>query len=519
VVVAIFALSNGDRKVTSFGFFGSRQKRSQNYSSTTRRLTFQPLESRELMAGIPQLSSLPGAAKAIYLDFDGDFQAVWNRTDSNQQYTNVNVGEFNIDNSPGISDSEEAAIRKIWETVADDFAPFNVNVTTVAPPSFANNVALRVVMAGTSNATLRNNVGQTINIPIRDVFISNNNGTMVDTSGYAAINSYTNNEPNVVYVFAKYMSTWGTTDSEGHFRDLRGMIATTASHEAGHAFGLVHEGNYDVGTNITTPIMGSNTQGDRSIWSLYTSGQTTFDTKARLTTLLGARPDDYTSSLSSATQFPLTYNPIFGVTGTVKGVIGTTGDLDLFRLTTNAANTYKFTVSVPQFGDLDSRLVLYMVRGFGPGTEYLQEVITVDPSIPSTQPFSGLGASLTVQLPVGKWAIGVKSHGGYGDIGGYSLTVGIPSTGMKLDPTGGVLTTFAAGQGSNSLPAQKGSTTLGIMSGGAGGGLNQNIAQSLAAARLAVQDQISSEKSRKKDELAALDQLFAAWPSRLGGVL
>jgi len=323
----------------------------------------------------------------------------------------------------------------------------------------------------------------------------------------------------VVYVFAKYMSTWGTTDSEGHFRDLRAMIGTTASHEAGHAFGLVHHGDYDLGTNITTPIMGSNTQGDRSIWSLYTSGQTTFDTKARLTTLLGARPDDYTSSLNSATQFPLSYSPIFGVTGTVKGVIGTTGDLDLFRLTTNATNTYKFTVTVPQFGNLDSQLVLYMVRGGGFGTEYLQEVITVDPSIPATQPFNGLGASLTTQLPAGKWAIGVKSHGGYGDIGGYSLTVGIPSTGTKLDPTIGVFTTSTSGQGSNSSPAQKGSTTLGIASGGAGGGLNHSFAQSLAATLSPVQDKTSSEKSRKKEELAALDQLFAAWPSRLEGVL
>jgi hypothetical protein len=60
------------------------------------------------------------------------------------------------------------------------------------------------------------------------------------------------------------------------------MIATTASHEAGHAYGLEHHGDYDVGTNITTPIMGANAQGDRTLWSTYTSGNVTFDTKALL---------------------------------------------------------------------------------------------------------------------------------------------------------------------------------------------------------------------------------------------
>src|SRR5688500_10264829 len=189
-------------------------------TSPTRRLQFQSLESRALMAGIPALSSLPGAARSIYLDFNGHFQATWNRTDSGQQYTNVSAGAFNIDNTAGISDAEALAIRKIWETVADDYAPFNVNVTTVVPASFANGVAVRVVMAGDCSATLRTGPNSTINVS-GDRFIANNSGQLVDTSGYAAINSFTNAEPNVVYVFAKYMSTWGNIDSEGHFRDLR----------------------------------------------------------------------------------------------------------------------------------------------------------------------------------------------------------------------------------------------------------------------------------------------------------
>lgn len=475
-----------------------------------RRLMVQPLESRDMFAGIPQLSSLPSAPHTIYLDFDGHFQATWNRTDSNQTYTNVTTGEFNIDNMAGISTTEESAIRKIWETVADDYAPFNVNVTTVAPTSFAN--ALRVVIAGESNATLRNSAGTTVNIPTRDVFISNDNGTMVDTSGYAAIGSYTNAEPNVVYVFAEYMSTWGTTDSEGRYRDLRSIIATTATHEAGHAFGLQHHGNYDVGTSLTTPIMGSNTQGDRSLWSLYTVGTTTFDTKARLTSLFGARPDEFTDNLSSATEFPIQYSPIRGYTGTVKGVIGTTSDRDLFRFTTTATNTYQITVAVPQFGNLDSQLVLYVVRGSGFGTEYLEQVIVFDPSIPSSSPFSGLGATMKGQLPAGKYALAVRSHGDYGDIGGYTLTVSIPSSQNYFYFDAAVNGVFDAGtttQPTTPTPGKLSTSTLTIKSGGVGSNDRKSNAQLFA------QESTGFKATGKKAEHESRDQVFEAWPTSL----
>ena len=60
--------------------------------------------------------------------------------------------------------------------------------------------------------------------------------------------------------------------------------------------GLVHHGNYDVGSAITTPIMGSNTQGDRSIWSSYTADNVAHDNLAELTQVLGARADEAKAS-------------------------------------------------------------------------------------------------------------------------------------------------------------------------------------------------------------------------------
>ncbi|MCU0880899.1 MAG: hypothetical protein MUF06_24275, partial [Pirellulaceae bacterium] len=363
-----------------------------------RRLVLEQFEARTMMAGIPALSSLPGAAQTIYLDFNGDFQSVWNRTDSGQTYRNVNVGEFNIDNQAGISDAEAAAIRKIWETVADDYAPFNVNVTTVEPPSFANGAAIRVVMAGDISAIWQKDANTQVTIN-DDVFIVDSSGNKVDTSGYAALDSYTNAEPNVVYVFAKYMSTWNMVDSEGHSRDLRAIIATTATHEAGHAFGLEHHGNYDVGSGITTPIMGGNVQGDRTIWSQYQVGTETHNNLAQLTALFGARADDFGGNYQSGANFAFTtYSPLRGWQGSVQGIIGTGGDTDMFRLTVSSASTYNINVAVPQFGNLDSRLVLYRVHQIPLFGYYYETIATVDPGISSITPFQGLGASLSKYL-------------------------------------------------------------------------------------------------------------------------
>lgn len=472
-----------------------------------RRLDFQALESRHLMAGIPALSSLPGAARTIFLDFDGDFQSVWNRTDSGQQYTNVRVGEFNIDNTAGISDAESAAIQKIWETVADDYAPFNVNVTTVAPASFANNTAMRVVMAGDCNATLRTSPTTTINVS-GNRFIATNTGALVDTSGYAAINSYTNAEPNVVYVFAKYMSTWGTVDSEGHSRDLRAMIATTASHEAGHSFGLVHHGNYDVGTGITTPIMGSNTAGDRTIWSRYTVGTTTHDNVAKLTSVFGARPDEAGNSYSTARDFQFTtYSPLRGWSGTARGIIGTTGDSDMYRFSLSSSGSFRFNVTVPQFGNLDSQLVLYRIRPWS--VQYYEQLAYSDPGISSITPFSGLGASFSANLTAGTYAVAVRSHGTYGDLGNYTLTISQPSY-VIYDPV--ILATASGGTGAMLTSQQTvWATTSSAGVGQAETGASVAMASAIPAPKpILTQESVGQATAGRKVSVKAVDDLFSA---------
>src|SRR5262249_6432351 len=81
------------------------------------------------LSSIPALSSLPGAKASIYLDFVGDYVSSWG------SYSNITTPAFDQDGNPTtFSDGELASITNIWGRVAEDYAPFNLNVTTVPPP-------------------------------------------------------------------------------------------------------------------------------------------------------------------------------------------------------------------------------------------------------------------------------------------------------------------------------------------------------------------------------------------------
>jgi len=195
------------------------------------------LEGRVLLSGnpltsIPVLNSNPTATAAIYLDFNGHFDATWAAT--------TPVFDSDGDRST-FSDNELAYITDVWKIVAEDYAPFNINVTTVEPAvlapgvpgSAANGVALRLAIGGSAFV-----IGQSTAV-----------------AGYAIINSFTNSVNNLAFVFPE--SSPGVTR-------LVSSIGAIASHEAGHSFGLRHQpGVYNI-ANKTQGIMYSATAGCRS---------------------------------------------------------------------------------------------------------------------------------------------------------------------------------------------------------------------------------------------------------------
>src|SRR5262249_1399965 len=141
-------------------------------------------EDRDLAMGLPLLDSNPGAPVALYLDFTGNFEATWSNSDGDfpKPGRPVVTPVFNLDNdSAKFGGIRQGMIKEIWARVAEDFAPFNVNVTTHYYGGFNDGQALKVAIGGLHT-----------------------DWYTVPSSGTSNIGSFSNSAaPNVVFVFSE----------------------------------------------------------------------------------------------------------------------------------------------------------------------------------------------------------------------------------------------------------------------------------------------------------------------------
>jgi hypothetical protein len=397
-----------------------------------RRLKFESLETRELMAvappSVPLLSSRPGAAASLYLDFNGHVERQWG------SHANVTTPAYDTDgNSASFSTAEQAAIREIWARVAEDYAPLNINVTTVAPASIRDRVSGRVVIGGSYSDWYGHTAG-----------------------GVSYVGGFSGLASNVAYVFSK-------TLAGGNPR----YVAEAASHEAGHLFGLEHQATwsggtlveeYASGTAALAPIMGTSYYANRTTW---TSGPTDEGPTARedqLAILAGAAngfgyvADDYGSSLATATALPLA-----GGRATVAGLVGRNDDRDVFKFSTGGGTASLSLGVAPHGANLDGVIELQNAAGT---------------TIAIASPSQTLGASLSKSLAAGTYYVVVRSSGGYGNLGRYSLSATInaasvpPSSPPPRAPT--PLPELPEGEGPPPSPPMGGSGVAIVDNGGAG---------------------------------------------------
>lgn len=437
-------------------------------------------------AGLPLLDSNPGAPVTLYLDFNGDFISDWWYNDGSTavHYYNVSTPAFDFDgNAAKFSTAEADFIREVWARVAEDYSPFNINVSTAYYGGFANGQALKVAIGGSNTTWLG-----------------------ADNSGFASIGSFADNAPNQVFVFD--LAAWaqaGVTDGDGNPLNGAAAIATTASHEAGHAFGLRHharytfEGtkmtDYDPGTNGWTPIMGDNLAGDRTTWDAGPTdlGAATFQDDvavlARPINAFGFRPDDYSNSRSTA--YALLSNEVGVYTG--KGIIEQRLDYDVFTFTTSGG-AVSIVVNAAKLGpNLIPVAELYSTTGFvssATGGSWTQSIITKT-------------------LPAGTYYLQVRGFGDHGSMGQYTFSIStelftgplLTTSSTTVDSTKETTTTTT----SSPLLTKSTSTTDVKTSGGAGAGSSAMIGETSTTA-------ITDTKPAKPNTAAAVhDAIFAQW--------
>lgn len=384
-------------------------------STTTSKLTTKMLDQRtsDQLMGLPFLDSLPGAPVTLYLDFNGHSENWWYYNDSGvRQYRNAFTPVFDTDgNTSAYSASEQSLIRDVWARVSEDFAPFNINVSTDYYGTFYDRQALRVAIGGNDTD-----------------WLATPGSGITSASGISVIGSFSNSEAaNTVFVFdlTKWASA-GVTDGDGRFLNGAAAIATTASHEAGHSFGLRHQAlyrfdgskinDYSPGSSGWTPIMGDNLASDRTTWAYGTTdnGRTQADLDI-LAAKLGYKPDDVGNSTGTAATL---YAGLQANSLTGSGLIGTMNDWDFF----------KFTTSSPQF------TVTVSAAPIGPNLIPVADLWSATGSyIMSANAGSLTQSIIRASLPAGTYYVSVRGYSDYGDLGRYTVSVAIDSLTVVLD--------------------------------------------------------------------------------------
>lgn len=329
------------------------------------------------LSSLPELHSNPEAHVQLILDFDGNFEAEW------RGYENVESPVFSLDaDRSTFSGWELATIHEVWMRVAEDFAPFNIDVTTADSGSLNDGEGVRVVFDRSSFDWLGRAAG-----------------------GVGTHGGFLNAEPNTVYVFTDYRQI---------NRDVADSLANTASHEAGHAFGLEHQTLYhpDGRFNCYRPavdgvgaIMGSTSSSNRSVWAVGTANSPHHiqDDVVVLTAVLGERADDHGDTVDSATDL----DDVDASTVTTRGFITRSDDADVFRFSTSGGEAV-FSAITSRFGaNLVAQLELRNADGY---------VLAL------TESSDWSPASLSTSLDAGHYTVIVRSNGETGSLGHYQLT-------------------------------------------------------------------------------------------------
>jgi hypothetical protein len=355
------------------------------------------------------LQSRPGSKHTIYLDVHGRTLTgtAWN------SYLKISDGyvlaPFSLDaDTAHLSATEESELRAVWLAVAEDYAPFDVNVTTKDPGDAA------IDRTGTNDDTYGTRA-----------LITSNRSLIgpCGCSGIAYLGVFANWYNHAYYQPALVFPA--ATDGSAH------SIAEVVSHEVGHNFGLHHDGiaggdEYYVGQGVWGPIMGVGFRRPLTQWSIgdYAKPSNTEDDTAIIAQSAPYVADERGTDAASA--------PWLRTGRGASGVVAGPADSDWYAISSTGGRL-SVTVATQAIGsDLDARLDLYRADG--------SHVVTADPPTPLVMTYgdtiAGLSASWSGSVAAGSYLMRVSGTGhgnplttgysSYGSVGRYTITAVTP---------------------------------------------------------------------------------------------
>lgn len=336
-------------------------------------------------AQVPVLNSYPSASATIFLDFDGHRVdgTAWNYS-----------GAFDC----GASGLGAAQITEVFNRVAEDYRPFDINITTDSAKFLAAPINKRIRIILTVSSEWYGSAG-----------------------GVSYFGSF----------------TWGDNTPAFVFTALLGysvkFISEAASHEAGHSLNLRHQASYDQNCVLTSqyhtgigsgeigwaPIMGVGYYRNQTVWNNgsdpYGCNSIQNDMAVITTTNgFGYREDDNNASFSgNGTRLDFVNNEF-----SYSGVVEKGDDIDVVR----------FTMPVGGRLQLDALPAAAGAGNSGANLDMHVELLNSAHSVVATyNPPQALSATIDTMLNPGNYFLRIRGEGNqytpqYASIGAYSLS-------------------------------------------------------------------------------------------------